>query len=205
MKVIERVKAADGSLLLIRRHEAREAVILPAVGREPWGLTISHRKPRDPDIPWWRYDRDAETTVIRGETAMRAAAQLLPHLNHGGASARVVKDAVELATSGDDPTASFRDAASFVSKRRSWNDDAFSLFPRFEVRDDKGATLAKVPAELRLALEMISHEDSERRALEGELHLLEEAWKDAEEIAGISDDMFLPEDISKRLSEMKRS
>ena len=203
MKVLERLTASDGSVLLIRRHEAREAVILPPIGREPWGLTISHRKARDPNVPWWRYHPDAETTVIRGETAMRAAAQLLPHLNRGGASSRVVKEAVELATSSDDPTASFQIAASFVAKGRSWNDSAFSLFVKSDYSHGKGATLAKIPAELRLALEMISHEDSERRALEGELHLLEEAWKDAEEIAGISDDMFLPEDISKRLSEMK--
>jgi hypothetical protein len=50
---------------------------------------------------------------------------------------------------------------------------------------------------------MVSHEESERRAIEGELYFLEEAWKDAEEIAAISDDLLVPEDISKRLSEMK--
>jgi len=50
---------------------------------------------------------------------------------------------------------------------------------------------------------MISHEESERRALEGELSVLEEAWREAEEIAAISDDMFLPEEITKRLAEMK--
>jgi hypothetical protein len=42
---------------------------------------------------------------------------------------------------------------------------------------------------------MASHEEFERRALQGELYLLEEAWKEVEEIAGISDDMFLPEEI----------
>jgi hypothetical protein len=47
------------------------------------------------------------------------------------------------------------------------------------------------------------HEESERRALEGELDLLGEAWKEAEKIAAISDDLVLPEDISKRLTEMK--
>jgi hypothetical protein len=67
----------------------------------------------------------------------------------------------------------------------------------------EGALLSLVSPELRLALEMVSHEDSERRALEGELYLLEEAWRDAEEIAAISDDMFLPESISTRLAEMK--
>ena len=179
--------------------------MLPPTAREPWGLRISHRKPRDPDIPWWRYDRDAEITDIRGENAMRAAAQLLPHLNRGGASGRVVGEAVKLATQNDDPIKSFDEAARFAAKRRSWNDSAFSLFQRSDDSHSKGAILAKIPAELRLALEMISHEDSERRALEGELHVLEEAWKDAEEIAGISDDMFLPEEISKRLTEMKKT
>ena len=60
-----------------------------------------------------------------------------------------------------------------------------------------------VPPELRPALEMVSHEESERPAPEGELAILEKAWREAEEIAGIADDLFLSEDISKRLTEMK--
>ena len=39
----------------------------------------------------------------------------------------------------------------------------------------------------RLALEMALHEESERRALEGELALLEAAWRDAESIAAVAD------------------
>jgi hypothetical protein len=39
---------------------------------------------------------------------------------------------------------------------------------------------------------MAAHEESERRALEGELALLENAWKEAEEVAAIADNMFLP-------------
>ena len=39
----------------------------------------------------------------------------------------------------------------------------------------------------RLALEMAVHEETERRALEGELAALEEMWRQAEEIAGIAD------------------
>jgi hypothetical protein len=42
------------------------------------------------------------------------------------------------------------------------------------------------------------------RAMEGELAVLEEAWKEAEEIAAISDDMFLPEDVSEHLAELKQ-
>jgi hypothetical protein len=51
---------------------------------------------------------------------------------------------------------------------------------------------------------MSAHEESERRALEGELHLLEAAWRDAEEIAGIADDMFLPASVDADLARLKR-
>ena len=44
----------------------------------------------------------------------------------------------------------------------------------------------------RLALEMSLHEEQERRALEGELWILEQAWKEAEEIAAIADRLLLP-------------
>jgi hypothetical protein len=42
----------------------------------------------------------------------------------------------------------------------------------------------------RLALEMALNEDTEQRALEGELAELEAAWREAEEIAGIADNLF---------------
>ena len=47
----------------------------------------------------------------------------------------------------------------------------------------------------RLALEMALHEETERRAMEGELAMLEDAWREAEEIAAIADSMFLPAEI----------
>ena len=50
-----------------------------------------------------------------------------------------------------------------------------------------------MPKPTKLALEMALHEEQERRALEGELWLLEHAWREAEEIAEISDSLFLPE------------
>ena len=61
-------------------------------------------------------------------------------------------------------------------------------------------TLAALPAAIRVALEMAAHEESERRALEGELAERATAWRDAEEIAAISDDMFLPPGIEAALA-----
>ena len=52
------------------------------------------------------------------------------------------------------------------------------------------AALIDVPLVDRLALEMAAHEDTERRALDGELAELEAAWRDAEEIAAIADALF---------------
>jgi hypothetical protein len=191
-KIVARLPAPDGSLLLVRGGQVKDATMLPSRGREPWGLSILHSKARDRSVPWWRYDRDTETTDIRGVDAILAAAQLLPYVNRQGASDRVVGRAVKLATENTDPMATFEAAARHAANQHSWNDFG-------EV-----GKLTQVPAEIRLALEMVSHEDSERRALEGELHILEEAWKQAEEIAGISDDLFLPAEISTRLIELKR-
>jgi hypothetical protein len=55
--------------------------------------------------------------------------------------------------------------------------------------------LDALPVTVRLALEMAAHEESERRAMEGELAELAEAWRQAEEIAAIADNMFLPPSV----------
>ena len=47
-------------------------------------------------------------------------------------------------------------------------------------------------------------EEQERRALEGELWLLEQAWRDAEELAAISDDLLLPEGAEEFVRERGR-
>jgi hypothetical protein len=47
--------------------------------------------------------------------------------------------------------------------------------------------LREVAPEIRLALEMCAHEDTEQRALHGELKLLEREWREAETIARHAD------------------
>ena len=63
--------------------------------------------------------------------------------------------------------------------------------------------LSEYPAEALLALEMAVHDDSERRAMEGELAHLKAEWEIAEEIAGIADDMFLPAAVTERLRSLR--
>jgi hypothetical protein len=189
--LVARVRDSDGNLLRVSTYGAQQTVMLEPTASEAWGLRIMHRGVADQGLPWWHYGKNQPQTDIRGEDAMRAAAQLLPGLNAKGASSKQVKDAVVLATEHADPSTAFERAVRLAVTKPSWKVYG------------KGAMLSMVSPELRLALEMVSHEESERRAMEGELYILEDAWKEAEEIAGISDDMFLPEDISKRLADMK--
>ena len=111
-----------------------------------------------------------------GEGARRVAAALLPHLNGwGGAKLSVQRAVNEIEAEGH--------PGRFVAR-----------VARLGYRNWRGrpGNIASFPYCTRLALEMALHEEQERRALEGELWLLEQAWKEAEEIAAISDNLLLP-------------
>ena len=191
-RTVARIRDADGNLLRVRAFDANGTAMLEPTATEAWGLRLMHLPVADGLLPSLNWRKNQAHTDFRGEDAMRVAAQLLPPLNATGASSRQIKDAVLLATEHASPSITFEQTARLAATKQTWREYG------------KGALLGLVPPEVRLALEMASHEESERRALEGELYLLEEAWKEAEEIAAISDDLFLPEDISKRLTEMKR-
>ena len=143
--------------------------------------------------PWWRFESGRAEMEVRGDAAISSAAALLPRLNPSGGSKADVDRAVSLLELAADPKLVFRQAAQTLTTRKG-------LF-----RPATSGLLSALPQSTRLALEMASHEDAERRALEGELHILEAAWRDAEEIAGIADDMFLPPSIDESLARMKRS
>jgi hypothetical protein len=114
-----------------------------------------------------------QIVTLEGDPAIQALGKLLPQLNRFGGSRERVSQAVSLIEQEADPMRFFDVAARQASKREK-------------------AKISALPEAMRLALEMAAHEDSERRALEGELALLEQAWKEAEEVAAIADNMFLP-------------
>jgi hypothetical protein len=143
--------------------------------------------------PWWRYSKMRETRIIEGEAAVRAAGALLPLVNRSGGSAADVQRAVGIVEDAESPEQLFARAARGLASGRGFGD------PR------RRTSLKRVPLATRLALEMAAHEDSERRALEGELYVLEEAWKQAEEIAAIADDMFLPESVDADLARLREA
>ena len=144
---------------------------------------------------FWNARKSREMRTFTGEDAVRAAGALLPRVNHGGGNAQQIQSAVGLIEDASDPAELFKRVArehAVRSARRMGN-------------PDRRGALKRVPVPMRLALEMAAHEESERRALEGELYLLEEAWKTAEEIAGIADDMFLPASVDDELARLRRA
>ena len=120
--------------------------------------------------------RSGRRAWFAGEDARRVAAAIVPFLNQWGGSRSAVQRAVAEIESSGHPGRFLADVAA---------------------RDRVGALREKgricsMSKPTRLALEMSLHEEQERRALEGELWILEQAWKEAEEIAAIADRLLLP-------------
>ena len=68
----------------------------------------------------------------------------------------------------------------------------------------KYTSLTEYPHEMRLAFEMASHEETERSALEEDLSRLEADWREAEEIAQIADNLFVPQQVTTLLERLRR-
>jgi hypothetical protein len=124
-----------------------------------------------------------------GADALAHASKLFPKVNLSGANRGQVVRATEMLER---------------AARRGGPNLAATLLRTFRSEFSHDAPLGKVPHELRLALEMSLHEDAERAALEGELMDLEDRWREAEEIASISDSLFLPASVEAALARFRK-
>ena len=193
-RVRVRLRAPDGEHVLRIRKRQLEQTAIVRTEDDSWGLRI-----RIKALPGKAaYElRPEHALLYTGREALRAASKLLPAVNETGAKPPEVQSAVRLVTEVVDPELLFRRYAGQDTPARRVGRDAHGN----PVQGHEVHALAK---EVRLALEMAAHEEQERRALEGELAILEAAWRDAEEVAKIADDMFLPESAESRLGALKR-
>lgn len=156
-----------------------------------WALNIPEVNHLRDGERWYHRVRDHANLIpgpiiLSGTPAEMAAGKLLARINRSGATQQRVKEAVGLLESTGDPARYFAEAAT---RTREWG--------RELKWGDTGA-LRYLPPSVRLALEMAAHEDTERAAMEGELAELEMAWRDAEEIAAIADNLLLPDAVVRR-------
>jgi hypothetical protein len=171
-----RIPMPDSEPLTMRRKQFGTVRLMSRP--EGWSLSLVAIQ-EDPSIPWWKLQGKETKITLTGDAAVRAASVLIPPFNDSGASRSRVQEAVQLLDEHGTPDRLFRAAASDSVKR--WKTDMFQNW--------EPGSFRKLPAAMRLALEMVSHEETERRAMEGELALLEAAWKDAEAIARIADSL----------------
>jgi hypothetical protein len=175
----------------------RGALNLARIDRKWRGDSWTLEVPRVRSIRAWRerreagllvFERNVEALSLEGDVARRAVATLLPHVNASGGTKRSVQEAVQLLESAGDIEAVFHRASRAEAAQFSWGPDG---------------TLRALPLPLRLALEMGTHEAEERQALLGEISVLKSRWQDAEEIAAIADNMFVPDAVEHRVAELK--
>jgi hypothetical protein len=177
----------------------REVVaVVPVHGKDPVKVTrryldqvqLGHSAESN---EWRLLFREGRTQYeIKGDGAVRAAGQILPQINLHGAPRGAVQKAVRLLEELPDPADIFARVAESGHMVRSGS----TLQAR--------ALLATQPGVTRLAMEMAAHEESERRALEGELAVLERAWREAEEIAAIADRLLVPARVERALQMLRK-
>lgn len=158
-----KLRTDDGSVLRLKRMDLLGTRLRPS--DDPLGFAVEVRKGKQKR--WFHEDE-----------ARRVAATILPKMNAAGGKQETVQDAVTHIESVGDPERFLRDV---------------STGDRFRDRKGVPGYVNKMPKPTKLAVEMALHEEQERRALEGELWLLERAWKEAEEIAAISDSLLVPD------------
>ena len=155
----------DGRVITVRAKHAND--------------TQLHVAGEDATAVWLEVPHDDGWTRFDGLAALQAAAQLLAGANRFGAPSSQVQDAVARVETAGDATTFLRTAAVMGDLRHARLTSLLNAW--------RGLGTMRLSGTECLALEMALHEESERRALEGELALLEAAWRDAEELAQIAD------------------
>lgn len=190
-RVVAKVPTTEG-IVAVTRGLLPRAKIVRSSGSD-WQLSLDYVKSSPKGLyKWWEYNprrRNTSTVLVDSRDALPALAAILPTVNGKGGSKRHVQTAVELVEEAGNATKLLHAAAELAVKK-GWN-------PTTQGR------LSTIPLEARLALEMVTHENDERRALEGELAVLEARWKEAEEIAGIADNMFLPSSVTEWMRKIR--
>ena len=186
LRVVTRVRTEDGTHLPLSRGDISAVRLVQADAPEGWILRVPHRAGLAQRRWWSEYaGSEEETTELTGSAAVRAAGKILPKVNLYGGKDRQVQGAVNLIETAGDAERTFRT----LSQAPGYVQGAFF--------DRDASVLKTMQPEIRLALEMAAHEEAELRALAGELEELEEAWREAEEIAAIADMLLMPEEVEE--------
>jgi hypothetical protein len=184
--IVARIPVGDGRVVPVRRRHIVETTLGASEDGERLALDLRFVNGR---------------TRLDGRAAEHAAALLMPAVNRFGGNRQTVSTAVdEIQREGGSEGFLVRLAAvgrvttrppDRLPRRWGWN----AKLPK--------AGLFGLKEPQRLALEMALHEEVERRAMAGELAELELAWRQAEEIAHIADNLLVPPTVDQFVREQR--
>lgn len=203
---------------LPRRHDALARIPHRGVGSTVRYAHLPYAELLRPELDGlWRLRvrHDHGVADLEGSAAISTARKLLTALNDGSAPERMVREALAKLDAAAEsqnyfgrigalaistswgrtaPTADARLALTWPGKsmaeRLILRLTTRSFWSRGGTGSEERTLLHWIPDVDRLALEMAANEDAERQALEGELAGLEDAWREAEEIAAIADHLL---------------
>lgn len=183
-KIVAMIKTEQGTVSVRRRHLSETTIERGQNGPIAVNLRFKGGSAR-----------------FEGDEAQRIASIVVPHTNRYGGAKGSINQAVGMIESMGGPEG-FLNRLAYTAEvttrlrnrsrrwRSSWDDDKTGLFGMSQVD--------------RLALEMALHEEAERRALQGELAVLERAWREAEELAGIADNLLVPASVQQSIDRMRQ-
>ena len=192
------IRGSPEKIVATIRTEQRGVV---AVRRRHLGETTIERGQNGPLAVNLRFKNGSAR--FDGAEAMRIASIVVPHANRYGGDKRTIAEAVgRIESSGS--TEGFLDKLAYSAEVTTRIKARSGRWRRWG-NDNNSTGLFGMPQVDRLALEMALHEEAERRALEGELAVLERAWRDAEELAGIADNLLVPSSVDASIERMRKA
>ena len=197
-RIVLRTRDSEGAPVRVLRRHLYTSRLVPTDRGSGWGVRVDH-------VPGWNKHSDRSrrrTMVIHGREAIGLAAQLMAQANRRGGKEIAIRRAVRRIEHAGHPEAFLPEAANMA--RRSFHGTAGRHLPAGGVerlRKPLPGTLAGMSESMRLAVEMATQEETEREALEGELKELEARWREAEEIARIADNLFVPDSVESFIAD----
>ena len=198
-RVVARAESGVGTVAIRIRDLEQSELKRPDPG-EGWRLVVPH---------------DGGILTLSGDRGLSVAGKLLARLNGRGASEQAVQYAVAKLSDAANPDGYFARVAAIAlrswwgrhpdglllpaaapveatdSERLALHLTKRSFWGRGGFGSEPTTRLPRLPLVDRLALEMAANDDTERRALDGELALLEWAYREAEALAAISDSLLM--------------
>ena len=201
-RAILRLRDEDGVPIRVQRKHLYTSRLVRSADASGWDLRVDH-------IPGWgklagpaKSMNRRRTMIVHGSAGIGLAGQLIAHANLDGGTRRQIRRAVGRIEEAGHPEAFLTVAAERAMREFAGSRKTNLSAKKIEkLKTPLPGSLAGMKADVRLAIEMATHEEAEREAMEGELKELEARWREAEEIARIADSLLLPEHVDDYIAD----